>query len=112
MRAPPPRRAAPAAAIRRRASARSRSGEVQSPLAPYRRKRDFAATPEPGPRVGRRRAQRLAFVIQRHQARRLHWDFRLELDGVLKSWAVTREPSGTAGERRLAVHVEDHPVAY
>ena len=85
---------------------------MQSPLAPYRRKRDFAATPEPGPRVGRRRAKKLAFVIQQHHARRLHWDFRLELDGVLKSWAVTREPTGEAGERRLAVHVEDHPVAY
>ena len=85
---------------------------LQSPLASYRRKRDFEATPEPGPRVGRQRAKRLIFVIQRHQARRLHWDFRLELDGVLKSWAVTREPSGVAGERRLAVHVEDHPVAY
>jgi len=85
---------------------------VQSPLASYRRKRDFDATPEPGARVGRRRAKRLIFVIQRHQARRLHWDFRLELDGVLKSWAVTREPSAAAGERRLAVHVEDHPVAY
>src|SRR5689334_6774728 len=84
----------------------------ESPLAPYRRKRDFAATPEPGPRVGRRRAKGLSFVIQRHQARRLHYDFRLELDGVLKSWAVTREPSEEPGEKRLAVHVEDHPVAY
>jgi len=83
-----------------------------SPLAAYRGKRDFDATPEPGPQVGRRRQKRLIFVIQRHQARRLHWDFRLELDGVLKSWAVTREPSAEAGERRLAVHVEDHPVAY
>jgi bifunctional non-homologous end joining protein LigD len=85
---------------------------MQSPLAPYRRKRDFAATPEPGPRVGRRRARKLIFVVQQHHARRLHWDFRLELDGVLKSWAVTREPTGAAGERRLAVHVEDHPLAY
>ena len=81
-------------------------------LALYRRKRDFVASPEPGPRLGRRRAKRLIFVIQQHQARRLHWDFRLELDGVLKSWAVTREPTPEAGERRLAVQVEDHPVAY
>ncbi|HTI46828.1 MAG TPA: non-homologous end-joining DNA ligase [Casimicrobiaceae bacterium] len=85
---------------------------MQSPLATYRRKRDFAATPEPGPRVARRKAKGLIFVIQRHQARRLHYDFRLELDGVLKSWAVTREPTGAAGDKRLAVHVEDHPVAY
>jgi bifunctional non-homologous end joining protein LigD len=85
---------------------------VELPLASYRRKRDFAATPEPGPRVGRRRAKRLLFVVQQHHARRLHWDFRLELDGVLKSWAVTREPSPVPGERRLAVQVEDHPVAY
>jgi bifunctional non-homologous end joining protein LigD len=87
-------------------------GTLESPLARYRRKRDFDATPEPGPRVGRRRAKGLAFVIQRHQARRLHYDFRLELDGVLKSWAVPREPLQRPGERRLAVHVEDHPVAY
>ena len=87
-------------------------GTTESPLAPYRRKRDFAATPEPGPRVGRRRAKGLSFVIQRHQARRLHYDFRLELDGVLKSWAVPREPVERPGERRLAVHVEDHPIAY
>jgi len=85
---------------------------AESPLAPYRRKRDFAATPEPGPRLGRRRAKGLSFVIQRHQARRLHYDFRLELDGVLKSWAVPREPVERPGERRLAVHVEDHPIAY
>jgi len=84
----------------------------QSPLALYGRKRDFDATPEPGPRVGRRKRAGLIFVIQRHEARRLHYDFRLELDGVLKSWAVTREPSEKPGEKRLAVHVEDHPVAY
>ncbi|HEY1325597.1 MAG TPA: non-homologous end-joining DNA ligase [Casimicrobiaceae bacterium] len=85
---------------------------MQSPLAAYRRKRDFHATPEPGPRVARRKSKGLLFVVQRHQARRLHYDFRLELDGVLKSWAVTREPGLTPGDKRLAVHVEDHPVAY
>ena len=80
-------------------------------LATYRRKRDFAATPEP--RGGRRRdAVRLSFVILRHAATRLHYDFRLELDGVLKSWAVPKEPKPVPGEKRLAVHVEDHPLEY
>jgi bifunctional non-homologous end joining protein LigD len=80
-------------------------------LATYRRKRDFAATPEP--RGGRRRAaRRLSFVIQRHAATRLHYDFRLELDGALKSWAVPKEPKPVPGEKRLAVHVEDHPLEY
>jgi bifunctional non-homologous end joining protein LigD len=80
-------------------------------LATYRRMRDFAATPEPrGER--RRGGRRLSFVIQRHAATRLHYDFRLELDGVLKSWAVPREPRPVPGEKRLAVHVEDHPIEY
>ena len=71
-------------------------------LATYRRKRDFAATPEP--RGGRRRAaRRLSFVIQRHAATRLHYDFRLELDGVLKSWAVPKEPRPVPGEKRSLV---------
>jgi bifunctional non-homologous end joining protein LigD len=84
---------------------------MQSPLSTYRRKRDFARTPEPGPALGRARSRRI-YVIQRHQARRLHWDFRLELDGVLVSWAVPKEPPAEPGVKRLAVHVEDHPIAY
>ncbi|HVO90051.1 MAG TPA: non-homologous end-joining DNA ligase [Casimicrobiaceae bacterium] len=84
---------------------------MQSPLATYRRKRDFSLTPEPGPKRARARS-RLIFVIQKHAARRLHYDFRLELDGVLKSWAVPKEPPDRVGVKRLAVHVEDHPVAY
>jgi len=80
-------------------------------LALYRRKRDFAQTPEPRGRP-RRTAARRSFVIQRHAARRLHYDFRLELDGVLKSWAVPKQPAPVAGQKRLAVHVEDHPLEY
>lgn len=76
----------------------------------YRRKRDFAATPEPKGKVARKSGA--SFVIQKHAARRLHYDFRLELDGVLVSWAVTRGPSLVAGEKRLAIHVEDHPLEY
>jgi len=76
----------------------------------YRKKRKFDVTSEPRGRESRRRGNR--YVIQKHAARRLHYDLRLELDGVMKSWAVTRGPSLDPGEKRLAVHVEDHPIAY
>ncbi len=79
-------------------------------LVRYKKKRRFQRTPEPSPRVKKAKATR--FVVQKHQARRLHWDFRLELDGVLKSWAVPKGPPEEAGIRRLAVEVEDHPVDY
>jgi bifunctional non-homologous end joining protein LigD len=82
-------------------------------LSEYRRKRDFSRTPEPaGEREERGRHRRLDFVIQKHAASHLHFDLRLELDGVMKSWAVPRGPSVDPAEKRLAMQVEDHPMAY
>src|SRR3981081_2069944 len=81
-------------------------------LKEYARKRDFKKTAEPTPRGPRKKAKGNRFVIQKHAATRLHYDFRLEMDGALKSWAVPKGLPYGKGERHLAVHVEDHPLDY
>ncbi len=85
---------------------------MKRPLDRYAAKRSFRSTPEPGPQVRAPQAGPLLFVVQKHAARRLHYDFRLELDGVLKSWAVPKGPSLVATDKRMAVEVEDHPFDY
>src|SRR6266566_2694995 len=85
---------------------------ARNSLGEYSAKRTFAATPEPPPAVTAPDSGPLLFVVQQHSARRLHYDFRLECDGVLKSWAVPKGPSLNVADKRLAVQTEDHPYDY
>ena len=81
-------------------------------LAEYNRKRHFGVTPEPQGKLGRQKRKSLEFVVQKHRASRLHYDFRLEHDGVMLSWAVPKGPSTDPANKRFAMQTEDHPIEY
>jgi len=96
----------------KKSAGRSSSSGKPAALAEYRRKRDFSLTAEPEGKTLDVKHQNLAFVIQKHAASQLHFDLRLELDGVMKSWAVPKGPSMDPAVKRLAMEVEDHPMEY
>ena len=81
-------------------------------LKEYKEKRDFNKTSEPGEAKSRKKSERLIYVIQQHDASHLHFDLRLEEDGVLKSWAIPKSPPQEVGIKRLAIETEDHPLGY
>ena len=93
-------------------ASKSRKSATKGSSVEYNRKRNFSRTSEPILEKKKKKGRNLIFVIQKHQASHLHFDFRLEIDGVLVSWAVPKGPPIEKGERRLAMHVEDHPIAY
>src|SRR5437899_9913546 len=93
---------------------RSRSSDLSKfgKLAEYNRRRRFDVTPEPAGKMGRAKKKELEFVVQKHRASRLHYDFRLEHDGVMLSWAVPKGPSLDPANKRFAMQTEDHPIEY
>ena len=86
--------------------------KIKMPLNEYNKKRNFSKTKEPKGKISKPSGKKLIYVLQKHHASHLHWDLRLEMNGVLKSWAIPKEPPKAKGVKRLAVMTEDHPMGY